>query len=165
MKIILEGCDGTGKTTLAKLLAERYGLDICHCTAADPGDYEFYKQTARKENVIWDRHTIGELIYSYVFDRQPQISPEDARLALAYAREAGTKIFVLTTNIDEIKCRIARRGKEDQRILDNLEWINQRFLFFADYFHIPVIDTSKMTFGEIFALVEKEEEPYKFIHA
>ena len=39
MKIILEGCDGTGKTTLAKLLAEKYGLDICHCTAEDPKDF------------------------------------------------------------------------------------------------------------------------------
>ena len=48
MKVILEGCDGTGKTTLAKLLAERYGLDICHCTQYDPADYDFYSHTMRK---------------------------------------------------------------------------------------------------------------------
>ena len=44
MRIILEGCDGTGKTTLANILAFKYGLDICHCTASDPSDFQFYKQ-------------------------------------------------------------------------------------------------------------------------
>lgn len=164
MRVILEGADGTGKTTLARVIAGKYGLDICHCTASDPADYEFYKQTARKNNVVWDRHTIGELIYPYVFDRKPQISPEDARLVLAYAREAGAKIFVLTTDIEVIKNRLSARGTEDQRILDKLEWINLEFLRYAAMFNIPVIDPSKMLFNDIFKLVEKEEPPYKFIH-
>lgn len=156
MKIILEGCDGTGKTTLARLLSDKYGLDICHCTAADPADYEFYKQTARKENVIWDRHTIGEIIYPEVFGRIPKIGIEDAKLALHHARLNGGKVFVLTTDVEEIKRRLEKRGNEDQRILDNLEWINEKFLFYADIFHVPVIDTSKMTLQDIFNLIEKE---------
>lgn len=164
MKIILEGCDGTGKTTLAKLLADKYKLDICHCTQSDPANFEFYKQTARKDNVVWDRHTIGELIYPDVFGRTPQISPEDARLVIWYAKEAGTKMFVLTGEIEEIKHRLMARGTEDQRVLDKLEWINERFLWFATYYDIPVIDTAKMTLSEIFALVEKEEKPFTFIH-
>lgn len=164
MKIILEGCDGTGKTTLAKLLAEKYKLDICHCTQNDPTDFEFYKQTARKDNVIWDRHTIGELIYPFVFNRKAKISPQDALLILAYAREAGAKIFILTAEIEEIKRRIKSRGTEDEEILNKLEWIDERFRWYANFFDIPIIDTSKMTFGEIFNLIEKEEPPYKFIH-
>lgn len=164
MRIILEGIDGAGKTTLAKILADKYGLDICHCTQVDPGDYEFYKQTARKENVVWDRHTIGELIYPEVFDREPQIGPEDVRLVLAYAREAKTKIFILTADIEDIRRRLLNKGNEDQRILDRLEWINQRYLFYAEQYNIPVIDTSKMTFNDIFNLVEKEEKEYRFIH-
>lgn len=164
MKIILEGADGTGKTTLARLLADKYNLDICHCTQSDPADYEFYKQTARKDNVVWDRHTIGELIYPDVFERKPQVSPEDTRLVIAYAREAGAKIFVLTSDIEEIKRRLTARGTEDQRVLDKLGWIDSRFKYFADMFDVPVIDTSKMTFAEIFELVEKEEKPRKFIH-
>ena len=164
MKIILEGCDGTGKTTLAKLLADKYKLDVCHCTQYDPKDFEFYKQTARKDNVVWDRHTIGELVYPFVFDRRPKISPQDVLLILAYAREAGVKIFILTTEIEEIKRRVKSRGNEDERILNKLEWIDERFRFYADFFNIPIIDTSKMTFNDIFTLIEKEEPPYKFIH-
>lgn len=164
MKIILEGCDGTGKTTLAKLLAEKYGLDVCHCTQSDPADYEFYKQTGRKDNVVWDRHTIGELIYPEVFGRKAQISPEDARLVIAYAREAGAKIFILTADINEIKRRLMSRGKEDDRVLEKIEWIDSEFRHYGNIFNIPVIDTSKMTMAEIFELVEKEEPKRIFIH-
>lgn len=164
MKIILEGANGTGKTTLAKLLADKYGLDICHCTRNDPADYDFYKHTARKENVVWDRHMIGELIYPEIFNYDPQIGTESARLILAYAREAKAKIFVLTANINTIKKRLKNKGEEFPEVIENIEKINNRFLFYAEMFHIPIIDTSKMTIEEIFNLVEKESEQYKFIH-
>ena len=32
MNIIIEGCDGVGKTTLAKKLADKYCCDILHMT-------------------------------------------------------------------------------------------------------------------------------------
>lgn len=156
MKLIIEGCDGVGKTTLVKLLAEKYGLDVCHCTQYDPADFAFYKQTARKENIIWDRHTIGELIYPQVFNRKQQISPEDARIVLSYARENGGKVFVLTAPNHEIRKRLlARNVPEDSKILENIEMINEKFLFYAEAFNIPVIDTSRLSINEIFEMVEK----------
>lgn len=165
MRVILEGVDGAGKTTLARILADKYGLDICHCTQNDPADYEFYKNTARKDNIVWDRHTLGELVYSYIFKRPQKIGIEDARLVLAYAREAGAKIFVLTAEDHILEQRLRSREKpEDPRILQNVDWIDNRFKFYAELYGIPVIDTSKMTLGEIFTLMEKEEKPYKFIH-
>lgn len=164
MKIMLEGCDGTGKTTLAKMLADRYQLDICHCTANDPADFEFYKQTARKENVIWDRHTIGELIYPNVFGREPQITPEDARLVLAHARENGGKVFVLTADDEVIEQRLkSRKEPEDPRILNNIHDINRLFNFYANYFCVPIIDTSVFTINEIFKMIDKENN-FRFVH-
>lgn len=157
MRIILEGVDGAGKTTLAKILAEKYGLDICHCTQYDAADYDFYRQTVRKENVIWDRHTIGELIYPTIFDRKQQISTEDVRLVIHYAKEAGAKIFVLTADMDVIYRRLNERGNEDFRIYENVDYIDNLFRFYADQYHVPVIDTSKMTLQEIFNLVEEKE--------
>ena len=164
MKIILEGCDGTGKTTLAKMLADRYHLDICHCTSKDPKDFEFYKQTARKEDVVWDRHTIGELIYPDVFDREPQITPEDARIILGHARENGGKVFVLTAADDVIYGRLMSRDvPEDPRVLAQLMFINKRFKFFAEYFCVPIIDTSKLTINEIFDMIDTGND-FRFIH-
>lgn len=158
MKIIIEGADGTGKTTLAKILAERYGLDICHCTQDDPGDYEFYRQTLRKENVIWDRHTLGELIYPKVFDRKPQIGTEDARLVIHYAKEEGVKVLVLTADMKDILRRLADREKpEHPLIYENIDYIDHQFKFYAEQFHVPIVDTSKMTLKEIFNLIEEKE--------
>jgi len=165
MKIILEGCDGTGKTTLAKVLADKYSLDICHCTAYDPTDFDFYKQTARKENVIWDRHTIGELIYPEVFDREGQMSPEDVRIVLGYFRENGGKIFILTADNNIIKERLSSRSiSEASKIVNQIEFINNKFKFYAKQFCVPIIDTSKMTLNEVFELIEKESKSYEFIH-
>lgn len=163
MKIILEGCDGSGKTTLAKLLANECGLDYCHCTASDPGDFEFYSNTARKDNVVWDRHTIGELIYPHVFNRPAQITTEDARIVLAKARSEGAKVFVLTASMDVIKERLNKRGGENPKILENLDYINDQFVFYAQQFCIPVIDTSALTLNQLFGLVNNYPET-KYIH-
>lgn len=154
-RIILEGADGTGKTTLAKILADKYGLDVCHCTQHDPADYNFYRQSVRKNNVVWDRHTIGELIYPQVFSRYAKIGTEDARLVIHYAKEEGTKIFVLTEDLELIRKRLDERGTENKKIIENIKWINDQFVFYANQFHIPVISTSKMTLNEIFKLVEE----------
>lgn len=164
MRIIIEGADGTGKTTLAKIYAEKYGLDICHCTQYDPTDYDFYKHTMRKNNVVWDRHTIGELIYPTIFNRQTSLGTEGVRLILAYGKELGAKIMVLTANIDIIKNRLKGRGGEDEKILNNIVWIDKQFKYFANQYNIPIIDTSKLTLQELFDIIEKPEKPYKFIH-
>lgn len=158
MKIIIEGVDGAGKTTLAKILAERYGLDVCHCTQHDAADYDFYRQTLRKQNVVWDRHTLGELIYPKVFNRKAQITPEDARLIMHYAKEEDVKILVLTADLTVLQKRLNCRSiPEHTLILENLAHIDEQFKFFAEEFHLPVIDTSKMTLQQIFDLVENKQ--------
>lgn len=155
MKIILEGCDGTGKTTLAKILAEKYGLDICHCTQHDAADYDFYRQTVRKENVVWDRHTLGELIYPTLFDREAKIGIEDARLVMHYAKEEKVKVFVLTADLNTIYNRLEARQNEDKRILANVNYIDSYFKHYAKTYNLPIVDTSKMTLQQIFDLVEE----------
>ena len=165
MRIILDGVDGAGKTTLAKILAYKYGLDICHCTQHDGKDYAFYRQTVRKDSVVWDRHSIGELIYPHVFNRQMELSPEDARLIMDYAKEAGTKIFILTCDHEVLKKRLLVRGTEDDRIIENCEYIDSMFKHYAKLFYLPIIDTRELTLSQIFEMVEAQEKPYKFIHA
>lgn len=155
MKIILEGADGTGKTTLAKILADKYGLEVCHCTQYDPADFYFYKETLRKENCIWDRHTIGELIYPLVFDREAKITPTEAKAVIDIAKSEGVKIFVLTASLDTIYERLRKRvPTENPKILANVSLIDGAFRECAEVMDVPVIDTSCMTLNQIFKLVE-----------
>ena len=157
MIIIIEGVDGAGKTTLAKILAEKYGLEICHCTQHDPADFYFYRETLRKENVIWDRHTIGELIYPLIFDRKAQITDVEAKAVIDIAKSEGVKIFVLTAPLETLYKRLRTREKDEHpRILANLSLIDGAFKECAKRMGVPVIDTTNMTLNEIFELIERK---------
>ena len=158
MRIVLEGADGTGKTTLANILAFKYGLTVCHCTQNDASDPVFYSQVLRKEDTVWDRHTIGELIYPRIFGRKQQTTPEQAKEIVRIGKNAGVKFFVLTLPLDELKERMKERPNEHPNIVNNLETIDHRFRFYAQYLGVPVIDTSKMTLQEIFDLVEENKD-------
>lgn len=154
MKIILEGCDGTGKTTLAKILADHYKLDIAHCSAEDPADYDFYYNCARKENIIWDRLLIGELIYPKIFNREPKLTYVEAIAISDKLKEMDVKIFVLTEDENIIRSRCEKRGNEDPRILNNISEINRKFLHYANSLNIPIINVSHMTMEEIFKVID-----------
>lgn len=156
MRVILEGVDGSGKTTLANILAHKYGLQICHCTQHDPTDFNFYKETLRKENVVWDRHTIGELIYPKVFDRKTNVTGLEVKAIIDRAKSEGAKIFVLTCGEKELEERVLAKKNEDERIVKSLRWIDNSFRYWAECLNVPVIDTSTMTIGQIFNLVESK---------
>ena len=160
MKIILEGCEGTGKTTLAKKLIERYGLDYVHITNKDPNDYMFYKQTLRKEDVIYDRHFIGEMIYPKVFSRKGNLDRNRLDKLFAFAEAQGACVLILTADIEEIKKRVAERGKyKPDFILRKLPQINEIFCRIGSENscrgNVFTIDTSKTPFEEICKEIER----------
>lgn len=72
MLIALEGCDATGKTTLAKLLAKLYNAEIVHCTTETPNTYKFFSEllyAADRRNIICDRFCYGQFVYQDEGDR------------------------------------------------------------------------------------------------
>ena len=159
MKIVLEGCDGVGKTSVAKILAMKYGCDIVHMTGDDPKDYNFYNQSLRKENVIYDRNVIGERVYPLVFNREPELKRYELDLIL----ESHTDVhfFVLTANADEIERRLKNRGNENENILKSLGYINAKFKTLAYEYGIHEIDTTHARIEDvalrIINIIEKEK--------
>lgn len=70
MKIIIEGPDGAGKTTLARELGEHLKWPVQHLTGSDDKVFmrnQFMNASVRN-NVILDRYIISNLAYSYVFN-------------------------------------------------------------------------------------------------
>lgn len=66
MLIVLEGCDGVGKTTLANTLKMCYNMKYMHCTADTPNDYKFFKDIILRgvhEDIICDRFFWGQFVY------------------------------------------------------------------------------------------------------
>lgn len=152
--IIVEGVDLSGKDTLCLKLSEKYGLDFVHCTNTDPRDFGFYYQTLRKGNVVYSRNWLSELIYPSVFGRAQALTSDEADILDFYMKKAGVKMLVLTCSDDELMSRLARRGEDIKCVRDNLIRINSSFVYFAERFGYPVVDTSKTPFEEICSLIQ-----------
>lgn len=160
MKIIIEGCDGTGKTTLAKALAEKYGLDIIHVTNRDSNTFDFYKQSFGKDDVVWDRNVIGEMIYPKIFWRKGNIDEIDLEYLIKRAKSMGVIFLVLTTDYWTLCDRIDTRGKEFEAVRNHLGEINDRFCEIALQYDLPLIDTSKISLDEICKNYIKKEKKH-----
>ena len=64
--IVIEGCDGTGKTTLAKNLASLLGLEYVHeSTPKGLDNFQYYLDRALElpRNAVLDRFHLGEYVY------------------------------------------------------------------------------------------------------
>lgn len=102
-QIIIEGVDGTGKTTLANLLKEKLaGYDVLHCTQHDPKDYNFYSETMRKEFCIFDRHFVGEQVYGIVDRGESKISIEELKKLSVQSSLQRVIIIYCTRSLENI---------------------------------------------------------------
>lgn len=74
MLIVLEGCDGTGKSTIAKVLNRILpDSQIVHCTVDTPNDYRFFYNLisfGMSQNIILDRGMYGQFVYQDKEDRK-----------------------------------------------------------------------------------------------
>jgi thymidylate kinase len=110
--VALEGCDGTGKTTIACNLAERHGYTVLH--SARPPDAidlaERYRSIlARPGKIALDRSFISELVYGPVkYGRSRLSAPDAAELAFRLADRGGVLVH-LTGFPDVIAARLRAR--------------------------------------------------------
>lgn len=112
MLVVLEGCDGAGKSTLAEFLAKLLNADTVHCTAETPNDYEFFDNiisAAITKNIIADRFCYGQFVYQEKEDRR--LSKDDLRVLETRMLEADGKVIIVTAPEDVILARLASRGE------------------------------------------------------
>lgn len=154
MRIIIEGADGTGKTTLVKKLARTYSLDSLNINRYDPNNFNFYLETLKKTKVIFDRHFVGEMIYPKVFDRKGNLNEEDFEWLVNYSKENGIAIIILYT--DESILLERQKRNEYPEVLNNIIEINRQFIEIAKKYSIPLVDVEKMNYDDICELVEND---------
>lgn len=121
MNIILEGCDGTGKTTLAKHLCETLGLHYWH--ESEPRTLGEYETMLSYGNVLFDRFCFGQFVYN---------RPEDRRLSREELRYLVTEVFPTTNTIliyvdcksDQIVDRLIARGEGKEELRKEMtKWV------------------------------------------
>lgn len=150
-KFIIEGCDGTGKSTLAKKIAEAYGVDYVHIGTEDPSDWYFYANTLRKANVVYDRHFIGERVYPKYFNRKALIGKYRFEKLLEIAKAQGYVILVLTANDDVLKAN--NENDTYEAVRNNYKKINEKFVKIAQQYNLPLINVFDMTETELMATI------------
>ena len=114
MLIVLEGCDGTGKTTIANnLKAILPNAEIIHCTTETPNDFEFFRGlilASKERDIIADRFCYGQFVYQAPEERK--LTPEQL-VALEVGMLAhGTKVIHVTAPVETIKTRLSWRKEK-----------------------------------------------------
>lgn len=127
MLIVLEGCDGTGKTTIANnLKAILPNAEIIHCTTQTPNDFEFFKNlilASQNRDIIADRFCYGQFVYQN--DAERHLTPEELYALEVGMISAGAKVIHVTAPVNTIKERL---GWRMEKPMHPVEEITDRYI-------------------------------------
>jgi len=131
--VVFEGCDGTGKSTLAELLGARRGYTIIRSGRLDDGDdlAERYRAVLEQPgNLVLDRSFVTELVYGPLRTGRSRLDPDQAAgLAFALADRGGVLVH-LTAHPKALAWRLrVRDGRSPP-----LEWLRAVVRSYRDVF-------------------------------
>lgn len=111
--IVLEGCDGTGKTTRAEELADRHGYAVMHSSRVDSGGVDmagaYHAVLSQPGKLVLDRSFVSELVYGPMRKGGPRLTGrEAAELAFALADRGGVLVH-LTAHPKALEWRLRAR--------------------------------------------------------
>ncbi len=110
--IVIDGCDGTGKTTLAEALHEQLGYAVTHSARTPDGVNladRYGELLAMPGRIVLDRSFISELVYGPLLRGHSRITRSAAvRLAQDVAQRGGTLVH-LTGDPEFIASRLRSR--------------------------------------------------------
>lgn len=122
MLIVLEGCDGSGKTTIANnLKAILPGAEIVHCTTSTPNDFEFFRgliDASRERDIIADRFCYGQFVYQAPVERK--LTPEQLYRLEIEMLGAGAKVIHVTAPVNTMKTRLSWRHEDTMHPVEEI---------------------------------------------
>jgi thymidylate kinase len=144
MIVIIEGCDRTGKSTLAKKIAETIGAEVIHCgkPKTDNPFQEYLEQLVQLDPLkhhVFDRFYLGEYVYSTLWRGGCKITSGQFKLLDMVA--AGLhKAIVIHANAD-INTIIERCKKDGEDLLkpEQIEKCVDLFNQIIYHTNLPVI--------------------------
>lgn len=143
MLIIIEGCDGTGKTTLANQLANSLNATILHFgveLSQNPhirGLFLSLVERSRTENIIIDRFIHGQFIYQKPEERV--LSLHDLLEMEKYLIAEKALLFLVEIEPEEILRRMQLRGEETKGFSPKTIMTKYRRLFKKVSLMTPII--------------------------
>jgi thymidylate kinase len=117
--VALEGCDGTGKTTLADALATRYGHTVVHSGRTPDGEDlvgRYREILATPGKIVLDRCFMSELVYGPLYHGRSRISLSAASSLARIVAARGGVIVHLTGNSGILADRLRARDGSDPAV-------------------------------------------------
>jgi thymidylate kinase len=146
--IVLEGCDGTGKTTLATALATQHNYALVHSgRTPDGADLigRYQAILARPGPLVLDRSFISELAYGPLLHGRSRLSFADVVSLVSLVTGRGGMLAHLTGEPDHIADRLlARDGHApDKQLIQALTaTYSELFVRLAEHARVITIDTT-----------------------
>lgn len=160
MNIIIEGTDGTGKSTLAKYLQDNFNLKYQHSSNETDNNFDYHFELLdSKENIVLDRFQLGEIIYPmFTPDREPKITLSQA--VMLSRMEDTLTIILYASDTSILKDRLHERGELYSPLYDT---VNIMFKLLGEVFElleVPVLmlDICDFKDDQLF------EEVNKYVH-
>lgn len=150
--VAVDGCDGTGKTSLATLLATRHGFTVVH----SPRTPDHLDLTDRYRDlidgagrVVMDRCFVSELVYGPIRRGRTRLSLAEAvDLAEAVTQRGGVLVH-LTAPPHVVRRRLIDRDGPPPTPMAEISHLLDAYqqIFAAVAVHVPVItiDTAQAT--------------------
>lgn len=120
MLIVIEGLDRTGKTTLARGLADRYKLEYRHFDKPEqhPLD-EYVRPIERPVRAVFDRYHVGESVWPEIFKRSSEFDATMMLYVDLVLRARGAVLVHAVRDVYEIiyACRVDEEPIDDRQVL------------------------------------------------
>lgn len=165
--IILEGCDGVGKTTLANLLIYR-GYKSLHFNY-DPSlsIKEKYQKILSKdygENIVLDRSFISEMVYGPLKRGYSRLSDQDFSELLQLLNKRGGRVVLLDAASEVIQHRLQKRNDASDKNMDinlitNIRNLYRQILSFRNECRIDIIRNDREMPQNILTRLKLKEAP------
>lgn len=146
MITIIEGVDGTGKTTYAKRLAEQNNATYLHADKPTHTKwYEEYLRPITTTNMVLDRWHLGELVWPIIYDRPSLFDAESFDICNWAFAKMGTRLIILTRSDDDIADELLNRGEESE--IEQV--LHAKELFMQAYKKVKYIDKQIIESGVV----------------
>jgi thymidylate kinase len=149
MIIVIEGPDGTGKTTLAREIYDQTKGHVLHCTWNKDWDMKQYfteiLETARKlekyQTVVIDRWAPSEWVYGHVFRGGPQFDIFE----FLDSQDLTDIKWIICKNVNAVFNHV-KNSKERVEMFDDMTDVVSNFTLFS--FDTPQLDWIEYDFDK-----------------
>jgi len=137
MITIIEGSDGTGKTTYAQKLTERYNAQYLHAEQPRSRIWsDEYIRPLTSDNMVLDRWHLGEVVWPKIYGRVSLFDETTFDYCNWELAKLGARLILLTRSEDAIAEELLRRGEELQ--IDFV--LHSRSLFVEAFRQVKYLD-------------------------